>query len=405
MTRGSFDNLRPASFRGVAFAMETAEKEFGPRVVTHEFARRVDPAHEFNGAIPQQFTVDAIIFADDLDTASRALDAALLEEASGPLVHPVYGELEVVVIPPVRSRYSTYEGRVLRYTITFQRYGALASPTVQVDTAGSVRRSASAARLALVQDFASSYAVANQHAFVMTQAQDVLHAVLNTTLSQLGIAAPASFLASAKAASAKVFAIPYLAAISPQELGGAVLDVLTTPPTTAAAQPLMRMADTVVLPEPVRVTNQMPSQVRSNDNTRALVQLVRSGAAVEAMRQATAEGWSSREQAESWRDDAAETLALRADVAADLSQDMSWRSLVDLRAQVARDVSVRALPLPRLREFTPLQSEPAALVAYRLDGDALATIFERGADIVSRNAVRHPGFVPGGKKLEVLSRG
>jgi len=43
---------------------------------------------------------------------------------------------------------------------------------------------------------------------------------------------------------------------------------------------------------------------------------------------------------------------------------------------------------------------PAIVLAYRLYGDA-----ERADEIVARNRVRHPGFVPGGQPLEVLSNG
>ena len=47
---------------------------------------------------------------------------------------------------------------------------------------------------------------------------------------------------------------------------------------------------------------------------------------------------------------------------------------------------------------TPEATQPALVLAYGLYEDA-----GREAEIVTRNKVRHPGFVPGGQALEVLA--
>jgi prophage DNA circulation protein len=46
----------------------------------------------------------------------------------------------------------------------------------------------------------------------------------------------------------------------------------------------------------------------------------------------------------------------------------------------------------------PQATQPALVLAYSLYEDA-----SRDADIIARNNVRHPGFVPGGRTLEVLA--
>lgn len=75
-----------------------------------------------------------------------------------------------------------------------------------------------------------------------------------------------------------------------------------------------------------------------------------------------------------------------------------YYALIDLRAAVTRDVAVLGLLLPYTVSWTPAATLPAVVIAHRLYGDAL-----RDADIISGNAIRHPGFVPGGVALEVLS--
>jgi prophage DNA circulation protein len=47
-------------------------------------------------------------------------------------------------------------------------------------------------------------------------------------------------------------------------------------------------------------------------------------------------------------------------------------------------------------------TQPALVLAQRLYGDP-ASVEARAAEIVARNKVRHPGFVPGGVALQVLS--
>jgi prophage DNA circulation protein len=84
-------------------------------------------------------------------------------------------------------------------------------------------------------------------------------------------------------------------------------------------------------------------------------------------------------------------------MAADGSDDVT-DALIGLHAAVVRDLNTRAAKLPRTRSFTPSATVPALVLAQRLYGDAT-----RADDIAARNFVRHPGFVPGGVELEVIS--
>ncbi|MBE0530402.1 MAG: DNA circulation protein, partial [Rhodospirillales bacterium] len=67
---------------------------------------------------------------------------------------------------------------------------------------------------------------------------------------------------------------------------------------------------------------------------------------------------------------------------------------------VTRDVAARALPLPRLRRVTIDSVLPARVVAHQLMGDG-----RRADDVVARNHIGHPAFVPAGVPLEILDNG
>ncbi len=80
------------------------------------------------------------------------------------------------------------------------------------------------------------------------------------------------------------------------------------------------------------------------------------------------------------------------------TDDESYQALADLRSATAKDITARGADLARVVAYDPPATRPALVIAYDLYEDA-----GRDAEIVGRNHVRHPGFVPGGQPLEVLS--
>ena len=94
-------------------------------------------------------------------------------------------------------------------------------------------------------------------------------------------------------------------------------------------------------------------------------------------------------------------MAGAADALAEAGLHDAWTEMLGLRAAVVQDTSARAALLPALRRIQLPTTLPAALVAYRLDGDDLNGLFDRAQALTTRNRVRHPLFVPGGRVLEV----
>jgi hypothetical protein len=97
---GSRAQLRPASFRGVPFVVNTAGGTGGRRLITHEFPLRDAPYTEDLGALPRHFKLSAFV-VDSADGAVNYIDArdALIAacETNGAaiLVHPTIGEVSV----------------------------------------------------------------------------------------------------------------------------------------------------------------------------------------------------------------------------------------------------------------------------------------------------------------------
>ena len=80
------------------------------------------------------------------------------------------------------------------------------------------------------------------------------------------------------------------------------------------------------------------------------------------------------------------------------ASDNVFVALSDLKTAVINDINTRALDLSKLVAYTPKSTLPAVVLAYRLYGDA-----NRDEEIVTRNSIAHPGFVIGGRTLEVLT--
>jgi prophage DNA circulation protein len=82
------------------------------------------------------------------------------------------------------------------------------------------------------------------------------------------------------------------------------------------------------------------------------------------------------------------------------TDDDMYAALQELRADVAVAVPSEASSLPRIVTYTSPATVPSLVLAHRLYGTV-----ELEEDLVARNRVRHPGFVVGGRELQVLSHG
>jgi len=91
-------------------------------------------------------------------------------------------------------------------------------------------------------------------------------------------------------------------------------------------------------------------------------------------------------------------LTDRIDTMNETAPDDVYDELVQVRADVSDAVPGPTQSLAHLVTETPPITVPALVLTYRLYGNLFLT-----EDLISRNHVRYPGFVPGGQPLQVLS--
>ena len=79
------------------------------------------------------------------------------------------------------------------------------------------------------------------------------------------------------------------------------------------------------------------------------------------------------------------------------ADDETFAALSDLRTVTLRAMAEKARTLPDVISVTETQVMPSLAVVWRWTGDLGAE-----EELIVRNGLRHPGFVPGGQVLELI---
>ena len=138
-----------------------------------------------------------------------------------------------------------------------------------------------------------------------------------------------------------------------------------------------------------------PSRIKQAENTAAQRRLIEQVALSSAVQISAEIDYASLDDAIAMRDVLLNAIEIQ------LEQPMTselYNSYTAMRAAVVADLRVRGMQLPKLMQYTPKTTLPALVVAHQIYGDAT-----REAELVERNIILHPGFVPGGQSLEVLA--
>lgn len=99
--------------------------------------------------------------------------------------------------------------------------------------------------------------------------------------------------------------------------------------------------------------------------------------------------FTSRDQVESCMSRMLGSFGETQDYAADNQEPDVFQAMVALQAAVARDLSVRARPLPKMVSFSYPKRPNALALANRLYGDA-----DRADELIGENKPVHPAFMP-----------
>ena len=140
---------------------------------------------------------------------------------------------------------------------------------------------------------------------------------------------------------------------------------------------------------------QTPSRAQLTVNNAAAVTLIRQVATAELATVAVSGTYDTVDTAIQVRDTVAAIIDEEAETTPD---DDAYTELTQARAEVVQSLPAADQSPAQVVTYTPVATLPALVVAQTLYNNAAVE-----SQIVSRNKPRHPGFLTGGKPLQVLS--
>lgn len=419
------DQLRPGSFRGVPFEAERDSQPAGQRTQVHEYPQRDLPQVEPLGRVTDEIKITAYVVGEDcLEKRDKLLDA-INEPGAGELIHPWRGSLTVSVTACSYSHDRREKG-VVRFDLTFVQGESQPSfPVAGEDAASVLNAAADDVQTSALDRFSEAIASIDLSQVRLDAVLQPIGQVVAVVQDVYGTAV--GVIDTAQGVIDQVLAAPMKFASAVFEVIGGVQSgfagfysraqgVMSLFGLGDRLEGLARLGST--LTPSGSVNGAFVRAVRSLVQDAVAADVVR-GAAVlptrlPALPQAGAvalDGMSRRDVtisaaagpvlgeilggAQVDMPVADDVLQLRDDMAdglwglAEQSPAAHYQVIAAARTAAVRHLVVVARQGVRLARYENPATVPALVLAYRRYGDAA-----RAADVVARNAVRHPGFVP-----------
>jgi prophage DNA circulation protein len=360
--------------------------------------------------MPLTLGIRAVVIGGGFVARADALEKAFKQGGLGTLIHPHYGEVQVVVKDVRRAHAITSIGAV-EFSVLVERSSATGGISVLGDTARKLSFASDSMFDLANTDFLGSLAQGLFPSFVtadgisrltsfLSLARDIFrHHGLNSLSRLPNIGA----LNGDAASQVATLFQGVVSSARPQE----VPVVGTVPLSTSTASPikLMRALVSVAntdMDSPIVPSS--PSRAAIVTNATAISTLVQTHALAAAGGVARYASYDSREQAVDIRDTLAESLISLRERQLIGGSIPAWRASTGVLVAVTEDINERIGRLPRTVKVKGNTVRPSLAIANRIYGDDASVIFSRADDIVKRNRIPHPGFV-GVKPLEVLIDG
>lgn len=391
------DRLQRGSFRGVPFYLETNSYSGGRRQIEHAFPNKEQGFIEDNGRRDGRHQMQLYVVGDNYDIARDALEQALeSDQGAGTLIHPRRGAIQVVV-GEFSITESTAEQGMARFDVLFLEAKKRPQPTSEIDSQAIVASAADQTLESIKAGFVSTYKTDGFPQFVAESSQNQLQNLVSDLRginSRLNAAQQpiSDFFRDIDSLGNELGSLIRQPANLVNRVVGGIAAIAGVINDVNASIAVYENLARVVPPNVSAFDT--PSRQQEQANAQAINRMQAQAAAVEAARASSALSYDSYQQATAIRDRVVALL----DEQLLTADDDTYTTMRDLRAKVVQDIRARGADLSRIENYTPTQTAPALVVAYRLYGDA-----EREQEIIKRNNIKNPAFVQGGQALEVLS--
>jgi prophage DNA circulation protein len=426
------DELQTASFRGAEFAVADAETLFGRRNVLHEYPLRDNPFTEDLGKKAREYTINAFVIGDDYTSARDALMSAIEDdETPGTLVHPTLGSM-LVIPKDCRVKFNNKEGGIEYFALTFVEAGSDALPSFGADTSFLSEATALTSIDSFSEHFSNTFNVVGLPDFLHTSALQNLIGTSSSTAAGGGTdfvssienifkagsfgsdnedyTAIKNMLKNFESSASDDIYEPETLAENVTEIVSKTSDVYVNKDTTdnfvdtvrpndplmtalEAQKRLQAFGSTFIAP-PLTT----PERIQESENTIQLVNLVVNVSLAQIVIIMSQIDFPSRQDAVDTRN--AVDVYFQAQILnlADRGEDVPYEALNKARSAMIKDVNSRASTLKNKKYVTTADPMPAIVFAYDQYEDA-----ERDEEIVQRNRIRNPVFIPQYSRVEILA--
>ncbi|WP_434663455.1 DNA circularization N-terminal domain-containing protein [Paraburkholderia sp. A3BS-1L] len=431
-----FDQLRPASYRGVPFVSLGSESAFGRRNQVHQYPQRDTPWIEDLGRGARRIRMYGFVIGDDVIMQRDIMIAAVETAGDGELIHPTLGRLNVN-LDGFRSIEHWERGRYFEFQFEFIEAGQRTYPTAETATLQSVLNAVAGLNASAALNFAKTALNA------IAYGAAVLGTVVNTALGwytfatnivgdarnlfQLLFNLPGDFGRFAGSATVPTFSKYPSSSVQSNQTTQSMIEAATTAraavskaaDTMAAAAAGFDATTVDTFTASVQgVTSAVLAATNDpNDSIRLLSSLATFapdagttssviGTAMGDMQSACGDLFrrtsigavaqasstyqpTSSDDAARVRDLVTDLIDAEMSVAGDQGEDETYEALSTLRAAVVADLNKRGAGLSSIKVFELPAPMPSLAIATRLYRDPT-----RADELVAQANPAHPAFMP-----------
>ena len=401
MSRDWLSTLWLASYKGASFWVESDSEDGGRRIVVHEFPMRDDPFLEDLGEAKRDFNVTAYLASDTADNEASSLVAVCALRGPGVLVLPAQGPLMVRCLTFKRDREKDRAGKIA-FSLHFVREGAAASLVSIASLANLVFAAADGVMGAVGEFLQTATTVLGRADYIvgavvsgLQEGAAILEAVRTSEPVDPGVSAAQRGVIQAIYDDAPTL-VSSATGVDPDiapRLVASYRAIADGMPATSAHRVFGEVLDNapVVLDAPGISVNAAVAQSNAGA-VGTVLRLAATAAYAEAIIRMDipdrGNGITIRAQAAERFDQELGAIPAR-DVAL-------FRSVLALRGAVVEYLSRAILDRAPVVTVESNMTMPSLFWSYRLYAAA-----DRGAEIVARNRVAHPSYLP--TSFEALS--
>ncbi|BDC37761.1 DNA circularization protein [Paraburkholderia terrae] len=431
-----FDQLRPASYRGVSFVSLGGESAFGRRNQVHQYPQRDTPWIEDLGRGARRIRMYGFVIGDDVITQRELMISAVETAGDGELVHPTLGRLTVNLMD-FRSVERWEHGRYFEFQFEFVEAGQRTYPAAETATTQSVLNSVGGLNVAAALNFAKTAlnaiaygaavlgTVVNTALGWYTEAKNIVGDARN--LFQLLFNLPGDFGRFAGSATVPTFSKYPSSSVQSNQTTQSMIEAATTARAnvstaadtmaaaaagfdattvdafTASVQGVTSavLAATNDPNDSIRLLSTLSTFVPDAGTTTSVI-----GTAMGDMQSACSDLFrrtsigavaqasstyqpTSSDDAARVRDLVTDLIDVEMTVAGDQGEDETYEALSTLRAAVVADLNKRGAGLSSIKTFSLPSTLPSLALATRLYRDPT-----RADELVAQASPVHPAFMP-----------